>query len=98
MLSAVATKDVGRRAVSDDRQQGPRVARPATVKVLGKRIRSAVTKELVRPSYLSYNAVTTRAASRSGATAVGQVPHDEAEGPGALGHDPEAPALEQVGS
>jgi hypothetical protein len=30
--------------------------------------------------------------------AVGQVPHDEAEGPGALGHDPEAPALEQVGS
>ena len=55
MLSAVATKTSGGALYLTIVNKARAWRVPATVKVLGKRIRSAVTKELVGPSYLSYN-------------------------------------------
>ena len=92
-------QDVGRRAVSDDRQQGPRVARsrhsqgPRQTDPIGGH-QGAGRAELPLLQQLPPPGPRLDPDPQ----AVGQVPHDEAEGPGALGHDPEAPALEQVGS
>ena len=55
MLSAVATKTSSGALYLTIVNKARAWRVPAKVKVLGKRIRSAVTKELVGPSYLSYN-------------------------------------------